>query len=223
LQLIHERQYVPFAVTCALAVIISGVILLITHLFDTPAADVNHIFWNMERAAGFTSYGLLATSVWLGMSSASAVWDRWQLRRVMTVTHQYASLLVAPFLFLHLWGLYMDKTVPFGISQLLLPMLSRYRPIPVAFGVLSFYIWATLIVTSYFREKIGATWWRRIHRLAFAMFLFATLHGLLSGTDSSADWARTVYGVAASGFVFLLVLRVRTKRRLGMTAVRASH
>ncbi|WAH44948.1 ferric reductase-like transmembrane domain-containing protein (plasmid) [Alicyclobacillus fastidiosus] len=205
----NERQRFPFVVACIATAIVVGFSLLTTHLIDPAPKAANETYWYLERSAGFTSYGLLSIAVLLGASSSLSFWERWNMRKLMTQMHQYASLLVFPFLFFHLWGLYMDKSVSFGIIQLLIPLTTRYRAIPTALGILTLYAWLTLIVTSYFREKIGVKIWRAIHILSFPMFFAVTFHGLFSGTDSNKLWAVLIYVVPTVIFTILCLKRIR--------------
>lgn len=214
MQLMHEHQHTPFAVSCALAVVIGGSVWLLTHFAGLDTASANAVYWRLERAAGVTSYGLLFLTTCLGLTSASALWDRWNLRKVMTVTHQYAALLVLPFLLLHLWGLYMDNTIPFTVDKLLIPLRSSYRPVPTALGALALYLWVSLIATSYFRERLGTRTWRTLHGLYLPLFLLVTLHGLLSGTDTHTLWAKFMYVTAAVVFAVLVLVRRRKRRAL---------
>ena len=212
MQLMNERQRFPFVVVCIVAAIVIGIAFLTTHFVDPAPAVANKTYWYLERSAGFTSYGLLSLAVLLGASSSSAFWDKWNMRKLMTQMHQYASLLVLPFLFFHLWGLHMDKSIPFHIPQLLIPFISSYRAIPTGLGVLTLYAWALLIISSYFREKIGLNTWRTIHFLSFPMFIAVTFHGLLSGTDSSKHWATLVYAIPSGLFVIFLAMRMRKRK-----------
>lgn len=209
MQLMNERQRFPYVTACLVAFIIVGIAFVITHFVDPSPAAANRTYWYLERSAGFTSYGLLSLAVILGVSSSSTFWDRWNFRKLMTQMHQYASLLVFPFLFFHLWGLYMDKSIPFAIAQLLVPFTSSYRAIATGLGVLTLYTWVALIATSYLREKIGVKVWRTIHYLSFPMFIIVTLHGLQTGTDSNKPWALLVYIIPSVLFTIFLIMRIR--------------
>jgi predicted ferric reductase len=179
------------------------------HLMNPGQATANRFYWYMARSAGFTSYCLLSLSVLLGVSTTSALWDKWKLRKLMTQMHQYAALLVLPFLFFHLWGLYQDASVPFGVFSLLIPFAAKYRPIYTGFGVLTLYGWLLLVITSYVREKMSAKAWRTIHYASFPMFILVTLHGLLTGTDSRQLWATAIYLVPTILFIVLVMRRFR--------------
>lgn len=212
MQLINERQRFPLILAFIIAASVVGFSFFTTKVLNPPAATANTTYWYLERSAGFTSYGLLSIAVLLGASSSLSFWDRWNMRKLMTQMHQYASLLVFPFLFCHLFGLYMDKSVPTTIKNLLIPFTDNYRMIPVAFGILALYAWVMLIASSYFREKIGVRVWRTIHIISFPMFLSVTFHGVFSGTDSNKPWALFIYLFPTTLFVILCVKRMKKNR-----------
>jgi DMSO/TMAO reductase YedYZ heme-binding membrane subunit len=58
------------------------------------------------------------------------------------------------------------------------------------------------------RRQIGQRAWRTIHYLTFLGFVGATLHGITSGSDTSAPWATWAYLVPTAATVFFLVYRV---------------
>lgn len=213
MQLMNEKQRFPFTLACIMALLIIGSCFLLTHLVDPAPAHANQLYWYVVRAAGFTTYGLLSVAVLLGSSSAIGIWDKWNMRKLMTQMHQYASLLVFPFLFFHLWGLYMDKSVLFHLLDLLVPFIDKYRAVPTGLGILTVYAWLLLVLSSYFREKIGVKLWMTIHYISFPMFIGVTLHGLLSGTDSAKGWALLVYLIPTVLFVILLFIRVRRTKK----------
>jgi sulfoxide reductase heme-binding subunit YedZ len=206
-ELLTERQRFPFGVTFMLTFFIIVGSYTAIHVMNPGQATANKFYWYMARSAGFTSYCLLSLSVLLGVSTTSALWDKWKLRKLMTQMHQYAALLVLPFLLFHLWGLYQDTTVPFGVLSLLIAFLAKYRPFYTGLGVLTLYGWILLVITSYLREKMSAKVWRTIHYASFPMFIFATMHGLFTGTDSPHLWAAAIYLVPTILFIVLVLKR----------------
>jgi len=211
-ELIQEDQQFPFIFTCVLAALVVLSSVIITHIIYTAPLHSNLFYWYMSRAAGFTSYEMLSISVILGVSSSSGLWDKLKIRKLVTQMHQYSALLVFPFLFFHLWGLHQDTTVRYQWINLLVPFSQTYRPVVTTLGVLVLYGWIILIVTSYLRERITVKMWRAIHYAAFPMFLLVTLHGLLTGTDGSTQWARVMYIVPTVLFVILVLKRMRNRR-----------
>lgn len=212
MQLMARPQRWPLLYTW---IVILGIVFAsyaLTALTNPAPASANRIHWYMARSAGMTAYLLLALTAFLGVTTASGAWDKLKLRKLVTQLHQFSALLMLPFVFFHLWGLYEDRTVPFSIPALLIPFADRYRPAAVALGILSLYTWVLLVITSYFRERLNATAWRRIHMLAFPMFAAVTLHGLLAGTDSHTAWAKLVYAVPSAVIFAASVTRWRKAR-----------
>lgn len=130
-----------------------------------------------------------------------------KLRKLSTQMHQYSALLVAPFVVFHLCGLYMDRSVPFTWTSLLVPFMDAYRVVPVGLGVLVLYGWVVIVVSSYFRERIGVKLWRRIHISAFPMFIAVTIHGLLTGSDTGKLWSDLVYIVPSALLLLIMMNR----------------
>ncbi len=209
MELMNERQRFPFAFACALTFLIIAVSYLITHIASPAPALSNRFFWYMARSAGMTSYGLLSLVVLLGVSTTSTFWDKWKLRKLMNQMHQYAALLIFPFLIFHLWGLHQDTSVPFRWLTLLVPFMDHYRPIPTGFGILTLYGMVVLMITAYARKHVGVKLWRTIHYASFPMFIMVTLHGLLAGTDSKSQWAMLVYLIPSSLFTLFVWKRLR--------------
>ncbi|MCL6445749.1 MAG: ferric reductase-like transmembrane domain-containing protein [Alicyclobacillus sp.] len=204
--ILREEQKAPTTFLLAALCAITGGILVFSWVTG-DASTMNTRFWILERSAGFMAYGLLSLTAILGVSMTAQLWDRWKLRKFANDIHQYAMLLVPPFLFLHLWGLYHDRMVPFPVASLILPWMSNYRRAAVTLGVGSLYLFLALVATSYARTYIGAKVWRKVHFAAFPLFLGTTLHGLLAGTDSQHFWAKTIYLVPLGLFTLLTLNR----------------
>ncbi|GMA49812.1 hypothetical protein GCM10025857_11690 [Alicyclobacillus contaminans] len=207
MELLNERQRVPFAFVWVMTVLLLAGSFVALHLAAPGQATANKFYWYMARAAGFTSYGMLSLAVLLGLSTSCAFWDRWRLRKLMTQMHQYAALLVLPFLLFHLFGLYQDTSVPFGLVGLLVAFTAKYRPLFTGFGVLALYGWVVLVISSYIRERMSVKVWRWIHYSSMPMFILVTLHGLFTGSDSASLWAAVVYLIPIALFLLLVARR----------------
>ncbi|WP_273367643.1 ferric reductase-like transmembrane domain-containing protein [Alicyclobacillus herbarius] len=224
MEVINEHQRFPFKffLVVTLAILVGS--CLGVRWLNPGISAQNLFYWHMARSAGFIAYGLLTFGVLLGLSASSSLWDQWKLRKLITQLHQYMAAMVFPFLLFHLWGLRLDTTVHFTLLSLLVPFMSPYRPLATGFGVLALYTWLALIVTSYYRERIGVKVWRGIHYVSLPMFVVVTLHGLLTGTDTVHPAAKAVYAFALFVFLLLLWRRItheRQKRQAGRKPVPA--
>lgn len=167
--------------------------------------------WIVARAGGLVGYGLLTATVVLGILH-SARTLRSVPRFAIEHVHRFLSLTMTVFIVLHGLGLLLDQVVPFTLSQLVVPFTSDVAPIPVGLGVIAAELMLAIAVTNALRDRIGYRLWRTLHALAFPAWALATVHGVLSGTDSDQWWAMALYATASALTVGLLAWRLRGAR-----------
>ncbi|HVC88768.1 MAG TPA: ferric reductase-like transmembrane domain-containing protein [Gaiellaceae bacterium] len=160
--------------------------------------------WYVARSAGIVAYLLMSTSVVIGVlmsARARLSWPRFAVQEV----HRFLAILTGVFIGLHGAALLADKVMPISIVQLLVPFESSYRPFAVGLGVTSALLLAAVALSNLLRKKIPFRLWRRIHYLTLAIWVTATAHGLLSGTDRRDVWFIALVGAAVCtvGFSFL--------------------
>jgi sulfoxide reductase heme-binding subunit YedZ len=166
------------------------------------------ILWFTTRGAGIVSLILFSTVACLGLLAvARAQSVRWP--RFLTVElHRNLALLSVVFLAIHILTAVFDPFTSLGLGAALVPLASSYRPLPVAFGVVSVYLVAAVIVTSLLRERIGLRVWRAVHWASYAAWPLAVEHTLTAGSDSFAIWMLAVQGVCIVAVSAALVWRL---------------
>ena len=123
--------------------------------------------------------------------------------------HEYVSLLGLVFALFHALVLLGDRYINFTIAQIFMPFSTvDYRPTWVGIGQIGLYVWLIVALSFYVRQGIGQKTWRVIHYLSFAMYIMGLLHGLFSGTDSTANWAQWYYWISGGSLLFLFVYRI---------------
>ena len=157
-------------------------------------------FWILARASGLTAYVMLTLSVLAGIAVKSRPFGRAVRPAAATDTHRTLALLGLGALLVHASALVLDRTVHTPISALFIPFASSYRPLAVALGVLAAELMVLVYASFSLRKWIGAKNWRRLHFTTYVVFLGATLHGLLAGTDSARPGTFALY-LAAVGSV----------------------
>jgi len=172
---------------------------------------VNHEFWYLSRAAGFTAYILLFVSVALGIAMGTRMLKRVARRNTVFDVHRFTTILALAFTLFHVYILLGDGYFNFNVWQLSLPFMSPYRTWQTAVGVFSLYALVLLIVSFYVRQFIGYRGWRALHYLTFALFAGAALHGITAGTDTTETWAKAIYIASISGVVALVGYRIQYK------------
>jgi predicted ferric reductase len=164
--------------------------------------------WYSSRVLGFMAYGALAVSVIYGLLLSTGILDRVAHRAVSLTLHQDLSAVAIGLTALHGALLALDTYVPQSVRQLTIPFASPYRPEWTGIGQIAFYLMVVVYGSFFVRRRIGQRAWRVLHYTTFLAFVGATVHGVMAGTDSPADWAFWIYTSASVAVVFLLSYRI---------------
>jgi Ferric reductase like transmembrane component len=168
----------------------------------------SQITWDVARTGGFTAYVLLWASVALGLVLSlqwrNPAWPRFVTNEV----HRYVSLLALVFTGVHTLGVFLDPFMAFTPGEVLVPMLSHYRPIWMALGIVGAYLLIALWLSEYLRPFVGYRAWRLLHYLSFAAFALALAHGITTGSDTRTAWATLLYAGTGASVLGLLTVRL---------------
>lgn len=191
------------------------------HVSSSPAV------WYAARASGVAAYVVLSLVVSLGLTlggkAQSRRWPRFSVEDI----HRFGGLLVGSLIGVHVLTIAADSFLPFSLTQLLVPFTSTYRPLWTGLGIAAAELLVALAITNHYRKRMPYAFWRKAHYANFAVWGFASLHGLMAGTDRGATWLAILYGVSVASVVTLLVWRFggyalrspRTKTAGAVTAV----
>ena len=178
--------------------------LSISLLGDAPKA-----YWYLSRMSAMTAFVLLWLSMAFGLMITNKLARMWPGGPTAFDLHQYTSLLGLAFGLFHGLILMGDKYINFTLAQIIIPFNSvNYKPIWVGVGQIGFYLMLIVAFSFYVRKRMGHTAWRLVHYLSFVAFALSLLHGILSGTDTSATWALGIYWAAGVSLLFLTVYRI---------------
>ena len=187
---------------------VSAALMQFGRFLGAPPSIDSQIYWHMARAAGVTAYLLLWGSVAWGLMVTNKVLDGVVKPLVTFEAHQFLSILALAFGGFHAFILLGDRYIEFGVADLLIPFKSRYEPVWVGLGILSFYLTAILTASFYVKKRIGHRAWRLLHYASFLGWVMVTFHGLMSGSDSRAPLMQAVYVITTSSVGFLTIYRI---------------
>jgi sulfoxide reductase heme-binding subunit YedZ len=162
--------------------------------------------WIVSRALGITAFVALTSEVVFGLLSSTAVAERFMGRARAIDVHSFLSTVTLSLIAAHALVLLFDAYAGFDVFDLLVPFVAGQRRVGIAFGILAAYVALALHTSSRFRKQIGAKAWRRLHFASFAVFIAATVHGIVAGSDSGA--MRLLYAGALCVVGGLTILRV---------------
>ena len=211
---------VPIELLLGLLVLLVASVLAMTVFLPTwfpefhqsMLGDQPKAFWFLSRASAFVAFGLVWLSMILGLLMTNKLARMWPGGPTAFDLHQYVSLLGIGFGLYHALILIGDRFINYTFVQLLVPFASvNYHSISVGLGQLSFYVLLLVSLTFYVRRTITQPLWRLIHYLSFVLFVLVLAHGLWSGTDSTTQWAQSIYWVSGGSVLFLTVYRLLSK------------
>jgi methionine sulfoxide reductase heme-binding subunit len=153
--------------------------------------------WVAARATGLAAYALLTLAMMAGLAVKSRSTGGMKGSEAVDL-HRHLSLLALCATGAHGVFLVLDGTVDISPLALVVPGLVPYRPLWTGIGVAAALLMAAIHASFRLRTRIGARNWRRLHYATYAAFAGATVHGLLSGTDSGRPWALALYGGAVA-------------------------
>jgi predicted ferric reductase len=173
----------------------------------------SQVWWYAARATGLVAWALLAASVIAGLIVSTRLARRRPTPAWSLDIHRFLGGLALAFTLLHMAGLVADSYVEFALVDLLVPLASSWRPVPVALGVVAFHLLVAAEVTSLLKRRLPHRLWRGVHLTTFALFWAATLHLLLAGSDAGHPLAAAAVDLVAVAVVFLTLVRLLAPRR----------
>ena len=177
--------------------------------------------WLLARASGYAAFVALALDMISGLLVSTRDGDRWTARGQLIDLHGWLSPVALALLAGHILMLLADRYIRFDVLDVLVPMLSPYRPVAVGLGTVAGYCAVVVHASFGLRRTIGTKAWRRLHYLSFVAFGAAALHAFLAGTDASRPWAIAICLAPLLAIAVLLARRVpRRDPRMGPSSLR---
>lgn len=170
------------------------------------------VWWFVARSSGMIAWGLLTLSVCWGLFLSTKAVGKALSPAWLLDLHRYLGGLAVIFTTIHLVGLAADNYVSFGWAETFIPMASSWKPGPVAFGIVGFYLLVAIELTSLAMKRIPRRLWRWVHRTSLVLFFVATYHAITAGTDTENQWFRVAALASINIVMFLsvvLILKIR--------------
>jgi predicted ferric reductase len=164
--------------------------------------------WYAARAGGMVAYILLTAVVCVGLAlSGKERIDGWP-RFAIEDVHRFLGALTGLFVSVHVFALAVDAEAHLPLGSLVVPFVASYRALWTGLGIVAAELLLALAVANHYKARLSYRTWRRLHYLNFAVWLAATGHGILAGTDTGSLPFAAVYGAAIASVVALTARRV---------------
>ena len=180
--------------------------------------------WYVARSSGLIAWVLITASIMWGLALSSRLVRRRGIPAWLLALHKYLGTLSIVFVAVHILALAADKYVSFGWAELFVPMVSKWRPGPTAWGIVGLYLLIAIQATSWLMRHMPRAVWHAVHISSIALFVSATIHGFQAGADRSnrlIQWSALVGGMlVATLLLFRLLTRSERGSRRGRSQTR---
>lgn len=178
--------------------------------------------WYIARTTGWAGYFLISILVILGISIQTRIVYKIIKPVSALAIHRFLGIALSVIILTHIISLLFDKYLKFTIIDVLVPLASPYRPLFVSLGIVGFYLFLAVIITSLFFRLKWPKLWRLLHYLTYPMLVLIFFHGVLSGTDAKLPLIERSYqviNVIAIGFMLFRLYRYWQKRQAAKSAL----
>ena len=172
--------------------------------------------WYFTRSAGTVAYLLLAGSTIWGLLLSTKIIKEAVPAALALAMHNILSWLALLLTGLHALALLWDGYYSYTLADLTIPFVGPYRPGWVGLGIISFYLMFITSISFNFRKRLGQKRWRQLHYATFAVYLLATIHGAMAGTDSGNSGMQLLYW--GSGLIVFFLINYRLLLGKGKTS-----
>jgi methionine sulfoxide reductase heme-binding subunit len=165
-----------------------------------------HLFWITSRAAGFAALILASLAVSLGLLMSTKLVKR--RRSDLISFHEILSLSTIVAIVLHAVTLLGDAYLHPSVADISLPFVSSYKTVWMSIGIVGGWSLVLLGLSYYFRARIGAGRWRKLHRFTALAWLAGVVHSVGMGTDAGQLWFLAMLAIVAVPALALLAARL---------------
>ena len=158
--------------------------------------------WFVDRSSGEVTLLLMTAVVIFGIVRAALP----SASPVLTEgAHINIALLTIAFAGLHILAALLDPFARLGPIDSLVPFVSAYRGTWLGLGIISGYLYAIAVLSSWPARRLGRPVWLWLHRTTYAAWLLALIHSLGTGSDvrNNVFFLLNVAAVAIALAVFL--------------------
>lgn len=178
----------------------------------TVVFGATKVWWYVSRATGVVAWALLALAVLWGLALSTRALGRKSPAPWLLDVHRFLGGLAVIFTIVHFVTLsfdpWMTSEYGYSITQAFIPFASEWKPVPMAWGIVAFYLLLAVEFTSLIKNRLPQKFWRGVHLSSYALYAMATIHLLMAGSDSQNPLLRWSVLSTVGAVVFFTVYRI---------------
>jgi predicted ferric reductase len=178
----------------------------------TVVFGATKLWWYVSRATGVVAWALLALAVLWGLALSTRALGRKTSAPWLLDVHRFLGGLAVIFTIVHFVTLsfdpWMSSEYGYSISQAFIPFASEWKPGPMAWGIVAFYLLLAVEFTSLIKNRLPQKFWRGVHLASYPLYAMATIHLLMAGSDNQNPLLRWSVLATVGAVVFFTVYRI---------------
>jgi len=168
---------------------------------------------DISTTAALIGFGAITVNIFLGWT----IWTKIKLPFPKQIPilklHKLTAYLALGFILIHILSIPLLAESKFRWQDLLLPLWTTRQPWQYTLGAVSFYLFVTVIISSYFKKKMKYQTWKKLHYLSYFAVPTLLVHSLLTDptlNDKPIDFldAEKVF-IEIGGCILLILLVYR--------------
>ena len=177
-----------------------------------------HIWWYITRASALIAWVLMTLSVVWGILLSTRVMRRIDNPAWLQDLHRYLGGMTLVMVALHMVSLMLDGWLKFSLAETLVPFATDFKALPVALGIVAFYVLVAVQGSSLMMNRLPRKFWKGLHYASYAALVLVALHAGWTGTDVSAWWYRVLAIVLISVATISVLVSIITGTRTPQAA-----
>jgi methionine sulfoxide reductase heme-binding subunit len=187
-----------------------------------PQVDpLPHVWWLASRASGVVALVLVTISVGIGLTMSAKLMRHKGLGPKLMAVHEQTALAGLIAIGVHGVTLLGDPWLKPGVAGISIPFVMDYRTLFTGLGIVAGWLALLLGMSFYFRRRIGAARWRRLHKATIVVYVLGLVHTIGAGTDAATPWLGWFMIATAMPIAGLFLKRVVGPQRAPAVAKRA--
>jgi predicted ferric reductase len=190
---------------------------------------------DVSSDAALVATVLLTINILLGLllSARYNTVQSWPHKRLPIFDiHNWTAYVALVLILIHPLGLLYVTQAKFRFFDLLWPVHSPQQTLYNCLGAATFYCLVFVIVTSYFRSKLGSKNWKKLHYVSYAAAALMFAHGILTDPDLKnqppdlLDGEKLITDICAALIIAATIWRIRyqpKKRAVGPSVTKPDY
>lgn len=171
------------------------------------------LWWYVARSGGITALVLTGLSVIWGLALSTKVMQGTPKPKWLLSLHRWLGGLSVTFSAVHIAALVADSYVSFGLTDILVPYASDWKPGAVAWGIVSMYLLVAVQASSMLMKRLPRRFWKGIHMSSWLLFWSGVIHGATAGTDATNPIYVLLVGTITILITWLTGVRILASRK----------